>query len=195
MLASSAGGVFGKIIPRTSASRCIVSRGSISTAAAAPDDHDAPAFCENGQILPEIHVREHFHDHVNAVPAGRLHDLLKMIRRAMIEHFVRALFARELESFITARRAEHAQTASTRQLHRRRPDTAARAVHQHRFARLGVGALQQPAIRRRVRRPHGRALRERNICRQRMHLLLFAQRELRIRSARSIPRYKHDRRL
>ena len=183
MLASSAGGVFGKIIPRTSASRCIVSRGLISTRSATADDHDAPAFCENGQILPEIHIREHFHDHINAVPAGSFHYLLKMIRRAMIEYFMRALFACELDSFVTARRAEHAQTVSACQLHRCSPYTAARAMHQHRFTWLRIGALQQAAIRRRVRRPHGCALRERNICRQRMHLLFFAQRELRIRSA------------
>ena len=92
MLAISAGGVFGKDHPaHIGIALHRVARIDLHRAAA-PDDHDAPAFCENGQILPEIHVREHFHDHVNAVPAGRLHYLLKMIRRAMIEHFVRALF-------------------------------------------------------------------------------------------------------
>ena len=47
----------------------------------------------------------------------------------MIENFVRALFARQLEPFVTARSAKHMQTASTRQLHRRRPNTTAGAVH------------------------------------------------------------------
>src|SRR5262249_30071722 len=117
---------------------------------------------------------EHFDNHINTVPARGLHYLLEMIRRAMIEHFMRTFFAHELESFVTARGAEHAKTVSARQLHRRRPYTAARTVHQHRFAGLGRRALQQPSIRRRVWRPHGSALRERNICWQRMDLLLFA---------------------
>src|SRR5205814_3983372 len=107
----------------------------------------------------------------------------ELVRRAVIEDFVRALFARELESFVTARGAEHAQAASARQLHRRRPYTAARAVHQYRFARLGVGALEQPAIRRRVWRAHGRALCERNIYRETVHLLRFAQRKLGVGAA------------
>ena len=47
----------------------------------------------------------------------------------MIEHFVRALFTRELESLITARSAKYSQAASARQLHCCRPDTTARAVH------------------------------------------------------------------
>ena len=96
----------------------------------------------------------------------------------MIERFVRALLARELQSFVTARGAEHAQTASTRQLHCCCPDPTTRAVHQNCFTRLGVGALEQPAIRRRVRRAHGRALRERDISRQAMNLLRFAQHKL-----------------
>jgi hypothetical protein len=106
-----------------------------------------------------------------------------MVGRAMIEHFVRALFTRKLEPLVSARGAEHAQTASARELHRGRPDTTARAVHQHRFARPRVGALEQPAIRRRVRRAHGRALRERNIFGQPMNLLRFAQRKLAVRPA------------
>ena len=65
-----------------------------------------------------------------------------MVGRAMIEHFVRALFARELESLVTPRGTEHAQTASPRQLHCSRPDTTARAVYQHRFTWLRVGALE-----------------------------------------------------
>jgi hypothetical protein len=101
-----------------------------------------------------------------------------MIRRTMIEHFVCALFARELASFVTAGGAEHAQTASARQLHRRRPDTTACTVYQHRFTWLSVGALEQPAICRRVRRAHGCALRERNIFWEPMNLLRFAQRKL-----------------
>ena len=88
-----------------------------------------PPFARMVRSFPEIHVREQFHDHVNAAPGGCFHDLLELVRRAMIEHFVRALFACELASFIAARRAEHAQTASARQLHRRCPDTSARAVH------------------------------------------------------------------
>ena len=129
-------------------------------AAAAPDDRDAPAFRKNGQIFPEIHVREQFHDHVNAAPAGRLHDLLELVRRAMIEHFMRALVASEPAPFITARGTEHAHSLRARKLHRCRSDSAARTVHQHRFARLRVGALKQPAISGRVGRAHGRALRK-----------------------------------
>ena len=133
--------------------------------AAAPDNRDTSALCENGQIFPEINVREQFHDHINAAPVGRVHDLLEMIGRVMIEHFVRALLPRELESFVTARATEHAQATSARQLHRCRPDPATRAVHQDYFARLGLGALEQPAIRRRVRGAHCRALRKGNVFR------------------------------
>ena len=101
-----------------------------------------------------------------------------MVRRAVIEHFVRALLAGELSSFVTTCGTEHAQTASARQLHCRRPDTSARAVHQYSFARLSVATLEQPTIRSGVRRADGCALRERNICRQRMHLLCRAERKL-----------------
>ena len=69
-----------------------------------------------------------------------------MVRRAMIEHFVRALLAGELSSFVSTCGTEHAQTASARQLHCRRPDTSARAVHQYSFARLSVATLEQPTI-------------------------------------------------
>src|SRR5213079_155650 len=65
---------------------------------ATPDDRHASALRENGEIFAEVHVCEQFHNHVNAAAAGRLHDLFEMVGRAMIEHFVRALFARELES-------------------------------------------------------------------------------------------------
>src|SRR5207249_12224840 len=106
-----------------------------------------------------------------------------MVRCVMIEYFLRALFARELASTVTARGAEHTQAPSTRHLHRRRADSTAGAMHQDRLARLRVGALEQPAIRRRVRRTHGRALRERNICRQPMHLLCRAHRKLSVRTA------------
>src|SRR6266581_8489067 len=126
MLAKSAGGVFGITIPRRSTSRCIASRGSISTRPRLPIIATRPPFAS--QIFPEIHVRKQLHDHINTAPGRCVHDLLELVRRAMIEHFVRALFTRELASLVTTRRAEHAQTASARQLNRRRPDTAARAV-------------------------------------------------------------------
>src|SRR5262245_17198364 len=109
---------------------------------ATPNDHDASAFCENGKILPEIHISEHFKNHVNAVTVGRLHDLLKMVGRSMVEHFVSALFTYKFASFVTTRGAEHAQTPSSRQLYRRRPNTTAGAMHQHGFALLATGALQ-----------------------------------------------------
>jgi hypothetical protein len=101
----------------------------------------------------------------------------------MIEYFVRSLFAHELASFVGARRAEHAQTTSARQLHSRSPHTAAGAVHQSYFAWPRVGALDQPAICRRVRRAHGRALCERNVFRQGMYLRRFTQGKLGIRTA------------
>ena len=64
----------------------------------------------------------------------------------MIEYFVRTLCHARGSSFVGARRAEHAQTASTRQLHRcRPPHRRLRALHQHRFTWLRVGALHQPA--------------------------------------------------
>src|SRR5437764_192915 len=105
------------------------------------------------------------------------------IFRPMIEHFVRALFARELETFVTARGSEHAQTASASQLHRRTSDTAARTVHEYRLIRFRVSALEQPAICGRVRRAHGCALGEGDIWRQAMYLRLFTQRTLCIRAA------------
>src|SRR5205814_10074864 len=82
-------------------------------AAAATNDRDTPAVGENGQVIPEIHVREQFHDYVNTASAGCVHDLHKMVSRAMIEHFVRALFTRELASVFSARGAKYAQTAGT----------------------------------------------------------------------------------
>src|SRR6266704_5403407 len=103
MLAKSAGGVFGMTIPRRSTSRCIASRGSISTRPRLPMIATRPPFARMVRSFPEIHVREQFHDHVNAAPGGCFHDLLELVRRAMIEHFVRALFARQLASFITTR--------------------------------------------------------------------------------------------
>src|SRR5437763_10719233 len=152
-------------------------------AAAAPDDYHTPAFRQNGQVVPEIHVRQQFHNHVNAASACRLHNFAKVIIRTMIEHFVRALFARELETFVTARGSEHAQTASASQLHRRTSDTAARTVHEYRLIGFRVSALEQPAICGRVRRAHGCALGEGDIWRQAMYLRRFTQRTLSIRAA------------
>src|SRR6266480_1878065 len=155
MLAISAGGVFGNTIPRRSTSRCIVSRGSISTRPRLPIIATRPPFARMVRSFPRFTFASNSTDHINTAPGRCVHDLLELVRRAMIEHFVRALFTRELASLVTTRRAEHAQTASARQLNRRRPDTAARAVNEHCFTRLSVGALKQPAIRGRVGRAHG----------------------------------------
>ena len=89
----------------------------------------------------------------------------------MIEHFMCALFAHQFAPLIRTRRAEHAQSVGARQLQRGRAHTAARAMNENGFARLRFRSLNHPAIRRRVRRAHRRALRERNIGRQWMHLL------------------------
>ena len=48
----------------------------------------------------------------------------------MVEHFVRALFAHQVASALGASRAKDAQTVRPRELHRRRADTAARAMDQ-----------------------------------------------------------------
>ena len=109
---------------------------------AATNDHDASIFSQNGQIFPEIRIREHFHNDVNSAPLSSRHDLVKMVYRAMIEHPVRALFAHQCAAFVIARSAEDAETPSVCELHGRRPDSAAGAVHQHRFARRGMSALE-----------------------------------------------------
>ena len=178
MLAISAGGVFGSTIPRRSTSRCIVSRGSISTRPRLPMIATRPAFRENRQIFPEIHVREQFHDHVNTAPAGRLHDLLEMVRRTMIEHFVRALFAGELASFVTAGGAEHAQTASTRNCTAAVPTPPLAPCTSTVSPGSASARWNNPRYAVAYGRAHGRALRERNIFRQAMHLRRFAQGKL-----------------
>jgi hypothetical protein len=47
-----------------------------------------------------------------------------------------------------------------RNLCRRDADAAGRAVNEHRLARFGLRAMEQRAIRRRVRHAHRRALTE-----------------------------------
>ena len=96
----------------------------------------------------------------------------------MVEHVVRALLARERQPFRRAGGADHPQAVRARELHGRGADAAARAVHQHRLARAGLGAEEERAPRRRIRHAERRALRERDPRRQRMRLRLVADEQL-----------------
>ena len=70
-----------------------------------------------------------------------------------------------------------------RELHGRDADAAGRAVHQHGLAGFRLRAMEQRAIRRRVRHAHRRALAERNTRGETVDVVEVADRFLRIRAA------------
>ena len=95
------------------------------------------------------------------MPVGLGHDLLLVVRRGVIEDFVRALLLHERLAALGARRAEDAKPGGARHLHGGDADGAARAVNQHGLARLRAALVEQRAPRGDVGNVHAGALRER----------------------------------
>ena len=65
-------------------------------ASAVADDDDAAVFGEQAEIAIEVDVRGHLEDEVDAAAAGRAHDLVGVVRRAVIDDDVGAVLADRL---------------------------------------------------------------------------------------------------
>ena len=76
-------------------------------------------------------MRRHFEHDVDAAAAGRLHDVVEVSRRGVIEDDVGAALADGLQSLVGAARAEHRDAVRVRNLHGGKADAAGRAVNEH----------------------------------------------------------------
>ena len=110
-----------------------------------------PALGEKGKVLAQIHIGSHFKNHIHAASAGQFHELFQIIRRAMIEDVMRALFRYHAPARLRATGADDGHSGSARQLHGGDAHAAGCAVNQHSLTRHGAGALKQGAIGRGIR--------------------------------------------
>src|SRR5947209_3567785 len=133
-------------------------------------DDDAPAFGDDAEVFVEIHVGEHLKYHVYAAPFGERRQLFEVAGRVMVENVMRALLGDESSPFFSPSRADDVEARGARELHRRRADAAARAVHEYGPARRAPRALEERTVGRRVRRAHARAFGERDARRKRVNL-------------------------
>ena len=87
---------------------------------------------------------------------------------------MRALLAHKVAPFIRPACPDHLHTGSASKLNSGDTDAAARSVNENSLARSGLGSLKQSAIRSRIRDVDRRALRVRDLRRQRMRLGFIA---------------------
>ena len=184
-LAYSASDALISVTPRMSASRAIVSRGLISTGPAVADHRYATFLRQHGQIAREVLVRQQLDDHVDALALCQLHQLVQISFGRVIERrATRSLLLHQLDSsslpavpitIIPAARASCTAAVPTPPL---APCTSTVS------ARLGVGALKQPAIRGAIRNSHRGTLLEADVVGQVVHLGMIGQRLLGIGSRR-----------
>ena len=139
------------------------------------DDDDPSAIGQHVQVLVQIDVGQHFHDHVYPQAAGELHDLVRIAGNVVVHHVMGALFLHQRSALFRSGGADDRHARGPGHLYGRGPHAAARSVHQDGFARLSPGTLEQPSPRRRVRDVYPRALREGNVAGQWIHLVRRAQ--------------------
>src|SRR5208337_1854895 len=98
-------------------------------------------------------------------------------------HVVCALLLHQMQALLASGGTDDGQAGCASQLHRRRPDSAAGAVHQENFSWFRRPALQESAISSSVGNAHGRTLFEADTVRKRMYLAFIAQGLLGVASA------------
>ena len=90
---------------------------------------------QNREVAAQVHVREHFDNHVVAAAASKREGFVEMTGRFVVENFVRAFGSDELAAAVRSDRADHAQPRQRARVVRPRfRDASACAVNQHRFA-------------------------------------------------------------
>ncbi len=102
--------------------------------AAASDNDDATSQGKESKVFAEVHIGEHFEDTIDSAALCRPEDGLAVIRVVVVENLVATQIAHELASFARAGGSKDANSCAARKLHRRRADSPARAMHEHRFA-------------------------------------------------------------
>ena len=109
--------------------------------AAAANDDDASAWGEEGEVLGEVPVGQHFEDDVHAATTGFGHELGGVIGGAMVEDFVGALFQHEFTAFLRASGGEDVEALGAGDLDSGEADTATATVNQDHFSGDGLGAI------------------------------------------------------
>ena len=112
------------------------------------------------------------------LPAGERQDLPGVVRLPMVQHMMGALLAHERQAALRPCGTDDVQAAGSGDLNRGDADTAAGAVHEHRFAGAGARLVEERAPRGPVRHADRCALLKRDAVRQAMHLRVVADRQL-----------------
>ena len=90
--------------------------------------------------------------------ARQLHELIKIIRSAVVEHVMGPFFGDQIAAFRGARRPDHHEAPGAGDLNGGRAHSARRSMNEDRFARHGVAAVKKRVISRRVGNAHGGSL-------------------------------------
>src|SRR5206468_4287011 len=122
------------------------------------DDDDAAEARHHVDVLLEVDVREHLEDHVRAVVAGELHELLEIVGCRVIEDLVSAVLLDEPAPALGSGGADDGHAVGHGELNRRDADAARGAVDEERFAGTGVSLVMEAAVRGAVRHAHRGAL-------------------------------------
>ncbi len=79
---------------------------------------------EHGEIFAEVHVGEHFQDHIHAAPVGGREDLLRIVAGVMVEDGVGAFVREQGATGWGAAGGEDADVDGPRQLQGSKADAA-----------------------------------------------------------------------
>src|SRR6185436_17968487 len=102
---------------------------------------------QHAQIAVDRLARKRIEQHVDAVAAGDLQDLVGIHVRARVEHVVHAQQAKEVALLVGARGAEDLGAALLRDLDGRDADAPGRAVDQDSFARFEAREVVERIVR------------------------------------------------
>src|SRR4029450_7655170 len=117
-------------------------------APARANDEYAPAETEGREIVVEIDVGEMLENHVRSLAVRQILQLVEIAALAVIQHVARPLRQDERAAFRRSGGSNDGQTERARNLRRREPDAAARAVNEEGVARPDPRAPGEGGARR-----------------------------------------------
>mmetsp|Transcript_45879 Transcript_45879/g.117339 ORF Transcript_45879/g.117339 Transcript_45879/m.117339 type:complete len:395 (+) Transcript_45879:351-1535(+) len=147
----------------------------------AADDANAAVARHYAHVCRQVGARHHLEAHIEAGAAGgsRL-GRREVALLTVVESCIGAGSLDGLQARLRAGSPDHNTPSAQRKLHRRQAHRAARAMHQHRLARLDVAALEERAVRGAGGDAQAGALGEGDALREREGLRLGAEGVLRV---------------
>ena len=110
------------------------------------NDNDATSLCQNLEIFPEIYVRQHLDENVDAVTVRQCHHLIQMAQTPVVQSRVSAVLGYERPSPIGSCRSDNPHSRRAGQLQRGNTDPTTRTMNQNCLCRLRVSNMKESAV-------------------------------------------------